>query len=162
MNDDILDELKLENLIKQLFPTDVEVESIILRRVPVGRTAQATLFLTQKKQLLLFVDSQSPLVLGDVRKIVNRMGLRADNFLPPRGRPSYFSDVALGKFREVFPGRREVSDEDLMFYKTLVPYRPALVVIKEVVGSEVMVYDPDSTTNWRVGAKFSYRRIATS
>ena len=34
------------------------------------------MFLTKKKQLYAYVNGQSKLVLGDVKKIVSRMGLK--------------------------------------------------------------------------------------
>jgi len=71
-------------------------------------------------------------------------------------------DNAIKKFIEVFPGRKNIHDEDLIYYKTLVPYNPALVLISEVKNGHVYQYDADSKLNWRVGAKFAYRRIITS
>ena len=65
------------------------------------------------------------------------MGMRAELFLPPKGQPRYFEDIGKRKFREVFPGRRHVTDEDLHFYKTLAPYNPALVLISEVENGEI-------------------------
>ena len=49
-----------------------------------------------------------------------------------------------------------------MFYKTLVSYNPALVLISEIKDGHVYQYDADSADSWRVGAKFAYRRIKTS
>ena len=72
------------------------------------------------------------MILSDVKKIISRMGMRAELFLPPKGQPRYFEDIGKRKFREVFPGRKHVTDEDLHFYKTLAPYNPALVLISEV------------------------------
>jgi hypothetical protein len=47
----------------------------------------------------------------------------------------------------------------LHFYKTLAPYNPALVLISEVKNGEIYQFDSDAYGNWRVGARFSYRRI---
>jgi hypothetical protein len=90
------------------------------------------------------------------------MGLKADIYLPPKGRPNYFDEVGQSKFHEVFPGRKNINDEDIMFYRTLASYNPALVLISEVKDGHIYQYDSDSTTNWRVAAKFAYRRIKTS
>ena len=90
------------------------------------------------------------------------MDLKAELFIPPKGRPQYFDEVGRSKFREVFPGRKHISDEDLIFYRTLVPYNPALVLISEVKNGHVYQFDSDSNTKWRVAAKFAYRRIKTS
>lgn len=156
------DELALERAIKDGFGVDVDVSQAIVFRVPVSRSAEATLFLTGKKQLYLYITGQSKLILSDIKKIITRMGLRSELFIPPKGRPQYFDEAARSKFTEVFPGRKHINDDDLIFYRTLVPYNPALVLISEVKNGVVYQFDSDSTTNWRVASKFAYRRIRTS
>jgi len=157
-----IDELNLEREIKENFSVCTEIGQMILFNVPVGRSVHASLFLAEKKQLYLYIKAQAKLNLGDVKKIVSRMGLKADIYLPPKGRPDYFNEIAIKKFVEVFPGRKNIHDEDLIYYRTLVPYNPALVLISEVKNGHVYQYDADSNLNWRVGAKFAYRRIKTS
>lgn len=157
-----INELSLEREIKENFSVCTEVGQMILFNAPAGRSAHASLFLAEKKQLYLYVTAQAKLNLGDVKKIVSRMGLKADIYLPPKGRPDYFNDIAIQKFIEVFPGRKNIHNDDLIYYKTLVSYNPALVLISEIKDGHVYQYDADSNINWRVGAKFAYRRIKTS
>ena len=102
------------------------------------------------------------MTLGDVKKLVLRMGMRAEMFFPPKGQPHYFDDIATDKFRAVFPGLKIVSSDDLTYYRTLAPYNPALVLISEVKNGEIYQFDPDARGEWRVGARFHYRRIRTS
>lgn len=155
-------ELALERSIKEYFGAEADMRQPIVFRVPVSRTAEATLFLTSKKQLYLYITSQSKLLFGDIKKIVSHMGLKAELYLPPKGRPQYFDEVGRSKFNEVFPGRKHISDDDITFYKTLAPYSPALILIGEVKNGTVYQYDSDSNTSWRPAAKFTYRRIRTS
>ena len=162
MRDKMYDDLALERLIKDRFGVDTEVRQTIVLKAPVNRTVQASLFLTEKKQLYLFVSGQSKLVLADVTKIVSRMGLKAELYIPPKGRPHYFDELAAEKFHDVFPGRKNVNDDDLRFYRSLVTYNPALVLISEIKDGHVYQFDSDSTTSWRVAVKFAYRRIKTS
>ena len=162
MRDKMYDELALERTVKDRFGVDAVLRQSIVLKVPVSRTAVASLFLTDKKQLYLFITAQSKLVLSDVTKIVSRMGLTADVFIPPKGRPGYFDEVATEKYHDVFPGRKNNGEEDLRFYRSLAPYNPALVLISEIKDGHVYQFDSDSTTNWRVAAKFAYRRIRTS
>lgn len=162
MNDQMYDDVALERQIKTEFGVDSEVDSVIARRIPVGRSIEATLFLTSKKQLYLYVHAEAPILLSDVRKIVNRVGLQAELYLPPKGRPQYFDEVGHAKFNEVFPGRKAVSGEDIAFYKTLAPYNPALIAIREVKNGIIYQYDSDATGGWRPHVRFSYRRIMTS
>lgn len=162
MNEATYDDLALERATKDRFGLPVDVDKVILRRADVSRTAKATLFLTKKKQLLLYIEASSPLLLADVKKLVSRMGLRAEMFMPPKGQPHYFDEVGRAKFLEVFPGRTHVSDEDIQFYRTLAPYNPALIMIAEVKNGEIFQFDADSRDGWRLAAKFAYRRIRTS
>ena len=162
MNDQLYDDVALERQIKSQFGVNAEVESVIARRIPVGRTAEATLFLSSKKQLYLYVSGENRLYLSDVKKIVSRVGLQADLYLPPKGRPQYFEEVGTAKFEEIFPGRKIVTGDDIAFYKTLAPYSPALVLIREVKNGIIYQYDSDATGGWRAHTKFSYRRIMTS
>jgi hypothetical protein len=162
MNDQIYDDYALERLLKEQFGVATEVDSVIARRIPVGRSVEATLFLTNKKQLFLYIHGQSRLLFSDVQKIVSRVGLTAELFMPPKNRPHYFDEIGTQKFHEIFPGRKVVNDSDIAFYRTLAPYSPALILIQDVKNGVIFQYDADSKTGWRPHAKFSYRRIRTS
>lgn len=159
MNDNVYDDMALEQIAKAKFGVPFEIDHVIVRSVPVGRVAQATLFLTTKKQLYLYVTGTSKLLLSDIKKIVSRMGLVAGTYMPPKGQPNYFDDIGKAKFKDVFPGRHNPSSSDLIYYRTLAPYNPALVQISEVKTGEVMQFDTDARGQWRVAAKFAYRRI---
>ncbi len=159
---DMYDDFALEQVAKDKFGFVLEVDKIIVNKVEVSRTAEATVFLTKKKQLLVYISAQSRLVLGDMQKIVSRMGLRAELYLPPKGMPEYFDEVGRAHFRNVFPGRSHISDDDIRFYRTLAPYNPALILISEVKNGEIYKYDSDARGQWRVATKFAYRRIRTS
>jgi hypothetical protein len=156
------DELALERSIKQYFGVDTDISHVIVYKTPVSHTATATLFLTTKKQLLLHISGQSKLQLGDVKKLTSRMGLKAELYFPPQGRPNYFDEIGQSKFHEVFPGRKNITESDINFYRLLAPYNPALVLISEVKNGHVYQFDSDATTGWRVAVKFAYRRIKTS
>lgn len=162
MTDEIYDDMALERIAKDRFGLDISISQVIVRNIEVSRTGTATVFLTAKKQLLVLVRGHSKLLLGDVKKIIARMGLKAELYFPPKGQPDYFDAVGREKFRGVFPGRGHISDEDIIFYRTLAPYNPALVLISEVKQGEIYQYDSDARGEWRVAAKFAYRRIKTS
>lgn len=162
MRDRMYDELALERSIKEYFGVDLDIRHVIVFKVPISHTAWATLFLTSKKQLFLHISGETKLLFGDVKKIVARMGLKHDIFIPPKSRPDYFDEVGREKFHAVFPGRKNINDSDINFYRQLAPYNPALVLISEIKDGHVYQFDSDSTTGWRVATKFAYRRIKTS
>jgi len=161
MTDKMYEELALERAIRERFGIDLDLYQPIVFKVPVSHTSEATLFLTAKKQLYLYITGQSKFLFGDIKKLVARMGLKPDVYFPPRNRPNYFDEIGKQKFKEVFPGRANVSDDDILFYKTLAPYNPALVLISEVKDGHIYQFDTDAGS-WRVAKKFAYRRIKTS
>ncbi len=162
MSNKMYDELALERSIKERFGVEIDVRQTIVAHSPVSRTAEATLFLTNKKQLYVYISGQSKFLLSDIKKLVSRMGLKAELYFPPKGRPLYFDEIGRSKFYEVFPGRSNVGNDDIIFYRTLAPYNPALVLISEVKNGEVYQFDTDASGQWRLAAKFTYRRIKTS
>lgn len=162
MTEKMYEELALERKINERFGVDIDVRQTIVAHVPVSHTSEATLFLTSKKQLYVYITGQSKLLLSDIKKIVSYMGLKADTYIPPKGRPHYFDEIGRQKFHDVFPGRSHVTAEDIIFYRTLTPYNPALVLISEVRDGHVNQFDVDAKGNWRAAAKFTYRRIKTS
>ena len=162
MDTALYDDVALERIVHDTFGLTIDIDSVILRASDVSRTARATVLLSKKRQLLVYIEASSPLLLGDVKKIISRMGLKAELYMPPKGQPHYFDDIGRMKFSEVFPGRKVITDEDIVFYKTLAPYNPALVLISEVKKGEIYQFDADARDGWRVGAKFAYRRIRTS
>lgn len=162
MREEIYDDMAIERTAKSRFGVDIEIGQIIARDISVSRTAAATVFLTKKKQLMVYIHADSRLLLSDMKKMVARMGFKAELYFPPKGQPDYFDVVGREKFREVFPGRDHISNDDLIFYRTLAPYNPALVLISEVKNGEIYKYDSDAHGSWRLAAKFAYRRIKTS
>ncbi len=162
MNDHIYDDLAIEKALKSRFGVAADVDSVIARHFPISRTGDATLFLSGKKQLFLYITSQSRLLLSDVKKLASRIGVKVELYMPPKGRPHYFDEVGRQKFLEVFPGRSHITDEDIAFYRTLAPYSPALILVSEVKDGTIYQYDSDAHNDWRPIAKFSYRRIRTS
>ena len=156
------DEIRTERLIKEKFGMDIDIMQPIVKNIPVSHTSHATLFLNSKKQLFLFVQGESKLLLSDIKKIVSRMHLKAETFIPPKNNPNYFDNIGRAKFEEVFPGRSSITASDILYYRTLASYNPALVSISEVIGNEVYQFDNDATNKWRPSVKFTYRRIRTS
>lgn len=161
MNDAIYSDIAIEQSAKEKFGMSLDINHVILRSVPVSPVATATVFLTTKKILYVYIDAEARLTLGDVRKIITRMGCKAEMYMPPKGQPTYFDDIGRDKYRVTFPGMPSPRAEDIAYYRTLAPYNPALVQIQEVKNGELMQYERDSKTGWRLATKFAYRRIKT-
>ena len=115
MNSDIYDDVVLEEIAKDRFGVGLDIEKVYVRNVPAGRSANASVFLTTKNKMYVIVTGSAPLTLGDVRKIVIRMGLKAEAYCAPKNKSHYFDDIAVEKFKQVYPGRHDITDADLRF-----------------------------------------------
>lgn len=158
----LYDEMSLEKQLVSDFGLRLDVKSIIADKIPVGRSSGATVFLSNKGMLFALIMTHGGQNLGDVKKILSRMNLKAEQFMPPHADAGFFDRLARSKFLEVFPGRTSVRESDLTFYRTLAAYNPALVQISEVLGGMIKQYDSDAVGHWRPSVKFQYRRIRTS
>lgn len=161
MNSEIFDDIALEEMAKNDFGVTLDITKVFVRGVPAGRSVQASVVLTTKNKLYALVSGSAPLTLGDIRKIILRMGLKAEAYCSPKGQPHYFDDIAVEKFKSVYPGRHDITDIDLRFYRLMAPYNPALVSISEITGGHINQFDPEATTGWRPSVKASYKIIQT-
>jgi hypothetical protein len=156
MNDEAYADAFLEKEVKARFGTTIEVRNMVVRHLPVGPAMWAHVFTAADGNLYAFILGTKTMTLGEVKRVLKRMGLRPDKFYPPYGRDNYFAKKAEAKFKETYPGKPVSSDQDLMYYKTLVPYSPAFVSILEVPDSSIRGYDADTAGGWRVVKKFDY------
>src|SRR5690349_21844851 len=85
MKSDMYDDLANEELIKEHFGMRLEIKKTLVRSAPVSHTSEATVFLSTKNQLYVLIRGQSRMKMGEVKKIISRMGLKAELFIPPKG-----------------------------------------------------------------------------
>ncbi len=161
MENEISSDNVIEDIVRNQFGLKLEIKQVVVREIPVSHTANATVFLTPKHQLYVLISAESVLTLGDVRKLVKKMGLEAEGYLPPAHDKDYFDAIAREKFRAVFPGRHSIDESELRYYRLLAPYNPALVRINAVTDGVIRQFDPRDSSGWRVAAKFAYRQIST-
>lgn len=161
-NGDLFDDFALEKSAKELFGVSLEIDKVIARNLDVGQSARATLYLSKKKQLYCYIEGPARLLLSDVKKIASRIGIKPEIFFPPTGQPNYFDEIGREKFRDVFPGRKDIHESDLRFYRTLAPYCPALILVGEIKGGTIRCADSDARGGWRPAVRLAYRRIKTS
>ncbi|HSE29750.1 MAG TPA: hypothetical protein VLA77_04165 [Candidatus Saccharimonadales bacterium] len=157
MNQELLDEITIERQCRKYFDVELEVKELIARAIPTSATSKGTIF-KAGGQVYLFMTSQGIQLLDDVRKIVQRMGCEAAEFLPLHGEAEYFDRIAREKFKAMFPGKPIVSDDDLRYYRNLTPYNPALVRISKIRG-ELRGFDARSHV-WRKVKDYSYSKIS--
>ena len=159
MNDEMFDDLAIEERAKTAFGVKIDIDKVLALEIPAGRSVSASVVLTKSNKLYVILDGAAPLTLGDVRKIILRMGLKAEAYCSPKGRPRYFEENALERFKTVYPGRRDITDTDLRFYRLMVPYCPALVSIEEIKHGVINQFDALAQTGWRSCVKANYKNI---
>lgn len=149
----------LEDLVLAEFQLDTPVDRVVAWQLPLSRSVFCHVFFNNKNQLFVYISSPSRQTLGDVQKLLYRLGVSAYQFLPPAGQKDYFREIASGHFAKTYPGRKIVSEQDLSYFKTLAPYNPALVQVKNVKNGVLNCFDPDAKGQWRVFCKLRYSRL---
>lgn len=162
MIDEMVSDLAVEEMVKKQFGLQVDVKQMVARDMPVSRTATVSVFLTPKHQLFALVRATANLTLGDVEKMAKCMGILVAEYLPPHHDATYFKTVARQKSSSVYPGRHNIDESELRFYKKLTPYNPGLLLIEEIKDGVLLQYDSDASGGWRPAVRFAYRRIRTS
>lgn len=153
---------ELQAIVSEQFSKKIVIRQVVLGNFEVGRTARAWIFLDDKKQAYLFVFAEARQTLGDVKKLTGRINVIASSYIPPRGDKSYFDDIGRKKFSEVFPGRPSISESDIVYYRTLAIYNPALIELKEIKNGEIKCFDATTPGNWRTVKRFSYIKVKTA
>lgn len=160
MNEDIFHDISLEKIIGREFDLQLDIIEVIARDVTVGITAKGTVFKTPQNTHYLYITSQGGLNFGDVKRIVRSMGLEPDTFLPPRGDTEYFRRIGIEKFKQMFPGKYLMGDDDTRYYETLAAYNPALVRLAKIKG-EILGYTI-ATGQWHKVKPYAYTKMKVS
>ncbi|MDO4902202.1 MAG: hypothetical protein Q4A21_01435 [bacterium] len=149
----------LEEFIQKHFEVKLKFDEVLARDMAVSYSAEATIFRAEKGKLYAFISGESRLTLGDIQKFLSKMNIKSAKIFPPNGQKKYFSERARLQFLEIFPSRHHISDEELRYYKTRVPYNPALVEIAEIKDGELRCFNADSVGTWRTFKRISYKKI---
>jgi hypothetical protein len=161
MESDYFSDLAITETIKEEFGMKLDITRMLVRNAQVSPVANASLFRAKGGAIYALVRSSNNQTLGDMKKLLRNMGIESDAFIPPGGIEDYFADKAIEKYKKVFPGKRINNDaEELRYYKTLVPYNPALARVAKI-GGEIREYDP-LTRTWYVVKRISYKKINTT
>ncbi|HEX6461929.1 MAG TPA: hypothetical protein VFZ58_01505 [Candidatus Saccharimonadales bacterium] len=160
MNSDFFTDLAVEASVRENFNRRIDITKMIVRDIQVGPASHASIFKIKGGGVYALIRSASEMTLGDVMKMARKMGIEAEECIPPAGVASYFDDKAIEKFKQVFPGKHITNNsEDLRYYRTLVPYTPALLSVARI-GGELLEFKPQ-TREWQVIKRLSYAKIDT-
>lgn len=160
MDSNFFTDLAITETIREHFAKKFEITRMIVRDIQVTATAHATVFRIKGGSVYVLIRSGAEMTLGDVKKVLRNMGVEPADFVPPSSVDTYFEDKAMEKYKEVFPGKRILNGaEELRYYRTLIPYTPALVHVNRIRG-ELREYEPQSR-QWKLVKRLSYARIQT-
>lgn len=145
-------------LIPRLFHVSLPVTRFLCDDIETGPHSYATLFESGNDLYALIVaEPGAEQTLGDVRRIVRGMGIEVQRFFPPHADPSYFHREGVKLFKEAFPGRKRWTAKDVLFYRSLAPYSPALVRISAVKGSLSRFNTRGG--DWQPAVDYNFRKI---
>ncbi|SRR6266702_414030 len=157
MNDQVYNDTVIERTIEAAFDLKLNISEVVVRDMPAGYTAIATLFKTSPNVLYAFIQSQSAMLLADVRAVLRNMNVDAEAYVSPHGDKEYFERIGVQKFKTMFPGKYIMSAEDTRYYQTLAPYNPALVRIARVKG-DIRGFHIE-TKSWRKVKDYVFSKI---
>lgn len=149
---------QIEAYCRKYFAQSIAISHVVAANIDCNHDRFATVFYDQHDQLYTLIFSNNSMTLGDVRKIVSAIGMKAEGYFVPEAHSQYFYNYAKDVFQAVYPNRTSMSTEDLSYYQTLAPYNPALVKVK-AVESELRSYKT-MTGQWMKLADFSYHSPA--
>lgn len=159
MDSNFFTDLAITETIRERFAKKIEITRMLVRDIQVGPVAHASVFRVKGGNVYILIRGSNEMTLGEIIRIVRNMGAEVDDFVPPSGVENYFDDKALEKYKAVFPGKPLGGSEELRYYRTLVPYTPALVRVARIRG-ELREYEPEAR-RWNVVKRLSYNKIDT-
>lgn len=157
MNDQVYSDTVIERAIEAAFGLKLDISEVVARDISTGYTATASVFKTSPNNLFIFIRSQSTMLLTDVQKMARGMNIDAEGYAPPHGDAEYFKRIGIQKFKDMFPGKHIMSDDDTRYYQTLAPYNPALVRVARVKG-DIRAFHFESKS-WRKVRDYAFSKI---
>lgn len=151
----------IEQACERYFGIKLTVAEVIVGNLITGAASHAALFrVGQHNTHYVYIASPSALALADVVQIIRRMGCEAEEYLPPHGDREYFHRIGVEKFKQMFPGKPIMNNDDTRYYESLARYNPALVRLSQVKG-QVNAYQP-AGKQWRKVKDYAYSRMKVS
>ena len=147
----------IEHLCRDSFGVTLLVKRIVIADLTSSKGTRTTVFESTNGGLYAFSSVTAPLVLADIQKIMTRVGISVERYLPPRGDSEYFLQFGRSAFLDAYPGRRSVEDRETTFYQTLAPYGPALVKIARI--KEGLFEFIPVVERWHKKMNYSYNPI---
>ncbi len=149
----------IKSQINQFFKLKLKPARIIAGEISLSRSITATIFLTENDKLFIYFKNDAKNNIREIKQILKKANLNIAKFLPLNNQTDFFNRQASIKFEQTYPGLKPVSENDLIYYKTLIRYDPVLIEIKSIKDDLIKVFDTNAKTNWRPYKKFNYNKV---
>lgn len=146
-----------ERLVREHFHLHLPVDELLFDDIATGERSYVVLFRSGRHLYGLFVDEGGQQMLGDVRSMMQHMGMKPLKVLPPLADSRYFLKEAKKRFSLAFPAIKASDAETIRYYQTYALYAPGLVRIAEIRGP-IKRYSSD-TSHWQSAFDYSFRRV---
>lgn len=149
-----------ESLVREHFHLHLPADELLFDDIETGPNSYAVLFRSGRHLYSLFVAENGEQTLGDVKSMMQHMGVKPQKVLPPLADPSYFMREARKHAALIYPAIKSLDSTTVEFYQKHVQYAPGLVRIAEISGP-IKRYAP-SIAKWQNVFDYSFRKIQVS
>lgn len=132
---------EIEHVCEETFRLSLRVSEVLFDNVTTELDSFTTVFRSEDGSLYALCQAGEGMRLADVRRIVKSMNMISDRYYAPFGNADYFDRLGMRIFQRAYPGRNSWTQDEAAYYRTLVPYSPALVKLAKV-NEDVRRYNP--------------------
>lgn len=149
-----------DSLVREHFHLHLPVDELLFDDIETGPHSYAVLFRSGRHLYALFVSEDNTQTLGDVKSILQHMGIKSQKVLPPFADPFYFMREAKKHAALVYPSIKSLDSSTLEFYQNRAFYTPGLVRVAEVSGP--LKRYVSAIGAWQTVFDYSFRKIQVS
>lgn len=149
-----------ETLVREHFHLYLPVDELLFDDIETGPSSYAVLFRSGHHIYSLFVSYADNQTLGDVKSIMNHMGITPSKILPPHADPYYFTREAKKHAARLYPAIKSLNPSTVAAYQSRAPYAPGLVRVGEI-SSYIKRYTP-GTSQWQHAFDYTFRKVKVS
>lgn len=153
----LLKNTQIEKICREYFSIEIKIKQVLINNTNSSNGSFTSVFQDNHNDIYALCLCDKPLLLLDIKNIINKMSMKAEKYYPPNGDEGYFISFAKKLYESVFPNRKSSNNQEYMFYESYAPYSPALMRISQIKG-EIKHYDT-SCNQWKSLVDYNYYRV---
>jgi hypothetical protein len=137
MSDRDYDSLRIQEtvrLCREAFHVAMPIAEVLFDDIETGEASFCTLFRTENNHVYALFTSEKPQTFRDVKQRAKHVGLSIKGYYFPFGDQEHFNRHGYRLFQAAYPGRRQWTETEARYYRSLAAYQPALVRVEAVNG----------------------------